>query len=276
MTGPLEFQAAPQPGERISHYEIQEKLGEGGMGVVYRARDVLLDRSIALKLLPPDQTADPARRARFVREARAASALNHPNIVVIHEIETVSGRDFIAMEYVPGRTLREALAAGSLPVAETLRYAVQIADALEAAHAAGLVHRDIKPANIMITPAGRVKLLDFGLAKSVAGGERGPGPGHAHHAHVGGRGGGNGGLYVARTGARPARGCAVRHVLVRRGALPDADGPRSVPGRERRRADVRRAARGSGASERGAPRHPQTPGGLRGAGSREGRGAPAS
>jgi serine/threonine-protein kinase len=158
----------PEPGQRLSHYEIREKLGEGGMGVVYRAVDIRLERPVALKILPPDKMADPARRGRFVREAKAASALNHPNIVTIYDIETEAGRDFIAMELVSGRTLGDAMAQGPLPVEEAVRYAVQAAEALRAAHAAGLVHRDIKPANIMITPAGVVKLLDFGLAKLVS------------------------------------------------------------------------------------------------------------
>jgi serine/threonine-protein kinase len=158
---------APQPGQRISHYEIREKLGEGGMGVVYRAVDLRLDRQVALKLLPPEKMADPRRRGRFVAEAKAASALNHPNIVTIHEIETVDGTDFIAMEYLPGRTLLEALAAGPLPVEAALDCAIQVAEALAAAHRAGIVHRDIKPANIMMAPSGLVKLLDFGLAKPV-------------------------------------------------------------------------------------------------------------
>jgi serine/threonine-protein kinase len=168
MRSPPDAGSPPEPGQRLSHYEIQEKLGEGGMGVVYRALDVRLERSVALKVLPSDKTADPERRSRFVREAKAASALNHPNIVTIHEIETDDGRDFIAMELVCGRTLGDVMAEGPMPVEEAVRYAIQVAEALRAAHAAGLVHRDIKPANIMITPAGVVKLLDFGLAKLVS------------------------------------------------------------------------------------------------------------
>ena len=160
----------PQPGRRISHYEIQEKLGEGGMGVVYRAVDLRLERSVALKILPPDKTSDAVRRSRFVREAKAASALNHPNIVTIHEIETADGQDFIAMEYVPGRTLWERLAQKPMELGEALRYAIQVAEALSAAHQAGIIHRDLKPANIMITPSGGVKLLDFGLAKLIPSG----------------------------------------------------------------------------------------------------------
>src|SRR5271157_2650343 len=168
IPSPPDPSSAPEPGQRLSHYEIQEKLGQGGMGVVYRALDVRLERSVALKVLPADKTADPTRRSRFVREAKAASALNHPNIVTIHEIETDAGRDFIAMELVPGRTLGDLMAHGPIAIEDVVSYAIQIAEALRAAHAAGIVHRDIKPANVMITPAGAVKLLDFGLAKLVS------------------------------------------------------------------------------------------------------------
>jgi serine/threonine protein kinase/formylglycine-generating enzyme required for sulfatase activity len=147
-------------------YEILEKLGEGGMGVLYRARDTRLARTVALKLLRSDTLDDPERRARFVREARAASALNHPNIVTVYDIdEAPDGSDCISMEYVEGRSFDRVLAEGPLPVDEALRYAVDIARALAAAHAAGIVHRDVKPANVMLTTTGQVKVLDFGLAK---------------------------------------------------------------------------------------------------------------
>jgi len=152
-------------GRTISHFEILEKLGEGGMGVVYCARDLRLERLVALKILPPEQIANPHRRGRFEREAKAASALNHPNIVTIHDIETVDGVDYIAMEYVRGCTLRELIPPGGMILADALNYANQIAAGLSAAHGAGIVHRDIKPANIMVTKSGLVKLLDFGLAQ---------------------------------------------------------------------------------------------------------------
>jgi serine/threonine-protein kinase len=152
-------------GRTISHYQILEKLGEGGMGVVYQARDTRLDRLVALKFLPPERVADPDRKRRFIREARAASALNHPNIVTVHDIDQADGLDFIAMEYVSGRTLSQAIAGKPLPVKEALGYAVQIADALMATHRAGIVHRDLKPGNVMVMEDGRVKVLDFGLAK---------------------------------------------------------------------------------------------------------------
>ena len=147
-------------------YEILEKLGEGGMGVLYRARDTRLARTVALKLLRPETLDNPEGRARFVREARAASALNHPNIVTVYDIDqTADGADCIAMEFVDGRSLDRRLSEGPLPVDEALRYAVDVARALAAAHAAGIVHRDIKPANVMVTRSGQVKVLDFGLAK---------------------------------------------------------------------------------------------------------------
>ncbi len=152
-------------GRTLGHYQIEAKLGEGGMGVVYRARDLRLDRTVALKVLTAEAVANPQRKRRFVQEAKAASALNHPNIVTIYDIDSADGVDFIAMEYVAGRTLEELIARGSLKPGETIRYGVQIADALARAHVEGIVHRDIKPANIMVDGEGRVKLLDFGLAK---------------------------------------------------------------------------------------------------------------
>ncbi|HXG70011.1 MAG TPA: protein kinase [Gemmatimonadaceae bacterium] len=149
------------------HYRLEEEIGRGGMGVVYRAVDTRLGRVVAIKKLPTDATADPERNRRFVQEARSASALNHPHIVTIHGIDEHDGETFIAMEFVDGTPLDGLLKGGPMPVATALEYAIQIAGALEAAHAAGLVHRDIKPANIMITRDGRAKVLDFGLAKLI-------------------------------------------------------------------------------------------------------------
>jgi serine/threonine protein kinase len=140
-------------GRTISHYEIVEKLGEGGMGVVYKARDTHLDRFVAIKVLPPEKIADADRKRRFVQEARSASALNHPHIITIHDISSDNDLDFIAMEYVPGRALSQMISRRGLPLAEALKYAVQIADALAAAHAAGIVHRDLKPGNVMVSGA---------------------------------------------------------------------------------------------------------------------------
>jgi TolB-like protein/Flp pilus assembly protein TadD len=151
-------------GQRLAHHEIIEKLGEGGMGVVYKARDTHLDRFVALKLLPPEKVADPERKRLFVREAKAASALNHPNIIIIHDIDQAGGIDFMAMEYISGNTLAKCIASG-LTQKEAVKYAIQITDALAASHAVGIIHRDLKPANVMVTAAGLVKVLDFGLAK---------------------------------------------------------------------------------------------------------------
>src|SRR5215510_10815584 len=135
------------------------------MGVVYEARDRSLDRRVAIKLLPAAKVSDPARKQRFIQEAKAASALNHPNIITIYDIDSESGCDYMAMELVPGRTLDDIITRRRPRLAEALRYAVQIADALATAHAAGIVHRDLKPENVMVTETGLVKVLDFGLAK---------------------------------------------------------------------------------------------------------------
>jgi Tol biopolymer transport system component/predicted Ser/Thr protein kinase len=152
-------------GRRLLHYEITEKLGEGGMGVVYKARDAHLDRFVAIKVLPPEKVADAGRKARFAQEAKAASALNHPNIVHVYDISSDDGTDFIAMEYVAGKTLDQIIPRKGMRLNDALKIAVPIADALARAHAAGIVHRDLKPANIMVDEHGLVKVLDFGLAK---------------------------------------------------------------------------------------------------------------
>jgi serine/threonine protein kinase len=154
-------------GRSLAHYSIIEKLGEGGMGAVYKARDERLDRFVALKILPADKMSDPERRRRFTQEAKAASGLNHPNIVTIYDINQVDDVHFIAMEYVAGRTLDGLIGRKGLPLKEALTFAIQIADGLGKAHAAGIVHRDLKPSNIMVTPDGLVKILDFGLAKLI-------------------------------------------------------------------------------------------------------------
>jgi Tol biopolymer transport system component len=161
-------------GMKLGPYQVLAPLGAGGMGEVYRARDTRLGRDVAIKVLPADRLSDEVQRARFVREARAASALDHPNIVTIHEIESEGGVDFIVMELVAGRNLRTLIPRQGLPVPEVLRIAIPLADALAAAHAAGVVHRDLKPANVMLTPQGVVKVLDFGLAKLVRKEKAGP------------------------------------------------------------------------------------------------------
>src|SRR5688500_11875596 len=153
------------PGTRLGAYELVGTLGAGGMGEVHRAHDTRLRRDVALKVLPEEVASSPERLARFEREARIVASLNHPNIVTLHSIEEAAGTRFLTMELVEGRSLADLIGPGGLPLAQVLDVMTPIADALAAAHSKGIVHRDLKPANVMVTHDGRVKVLDFGLAK---------------------------------------------------------------------------------------------------------------
>ena len=159
----------PAPGSSLLHYKLLVRLGEGGMGEVWKATDTSLDREVAVKVLPAVFAADPDRLARFEREAKLLASLNHPNIAAVYGLNDAGGLRILAMELVPGEDLSKRLARGRLDVEEALDVARQIAAALDAAHASGVVHRDLKPANVLRTPDGTVKVLDFGLAKALDG-----------------------------------------------------------------------------------------------------------
>src|SRR5262245_24511539 len=166
-------------GQQISSYEIKALLGRGGMGEVYRARDSKLKRDVAIKILPEEFSRDQDRISRFQREAEVLASLNHTNIGTIYDLQEANGSRFLIMELVEGETLAERIQRGPLPVDEALQIAKSICDALEAAHEKGVIHRDLKPSNVKIMPDGKVKVLDFGLAKAMEGGATNPAASHS-------------------------------------------------------------------------------------------------
>ena len=191
------------PGTKLGSYEIVAALGAGGMGEVYRARDTRLERSVAIKILPADFSADSDGLHRFEREARSASALNHPNVVTIYELGQDGSTHYIAMELIEGKTLRELLVPGLLPIRRVIEIAAQVAEGLAKAHEAGIAHRDLKPANLMVSHDGFVKILDFGLAKlAPPSGELSETAHYVRVADSAGRDSWNGAIHVAGAGRR--------------------------------------------------------------------------
>ena len=221
-------------GQTLAHYEILGPLGEGGMGVVYKARDTRLGRLVAIKVLPSEANTNPDGKRRFVREAKAASALNHPNIITIYGIDHAADVDFIAMEYVTGTPLNQLIPTAGLRLATALRYAVQVADALAAAHAAGIVHRDLKPSNVMVTDdrSGQGARLRHCKADGPDAGRRLGRREHRDGAvivpHRGGHRSGHDRLHVAGAGRRPGGRCALGHLQLRFRAVRDAQRPQGV------------------------------------------------
>ena len=225
-------------GSRLGPYEILAPLGAGGMGEVYKARDARLGRDVAIKVLPSAFASEPERLKRFEREARSASALNHPNIVTIYDIGSSDSISYIAMELVEGAPLRQMLLRGALPVRRLLQIGIQVADGLAKAHASGIVHRDLKPENVMVTEDGLAKILDFGLAKLTqpegirSEGNQGPTVSGETEPGIGP---GDGGLHVARAGAREGGGFSIGPVRPWRDSVRDGDGPSRLPSRIRAR-----------------------------------------
>ena len=212
------------PGNRLGPYEILAPLGAGGMGEVYRARDTRLGREVAVKVLRLEAMHSPERRRRFEIEARAASALNHPNILTIHDIGEEGGAPYIVSEVLEGQSLREVIASGALSVRTILEAAVQIADGLAAAHAAGITHRDLKPENLFVLRDGRVKILDFGLAKAMSASSEADETATASDLVTSGDDRGDDCLHESGTGPRADSGFPLRPILPGDGPLRDGGG----------------------------------------------------
>ncbi len=202
-------------GKRLGPYEILSPLGAGGMGEVYRARDTKLGRDVAIKVLPDRLTSDSDALARFEREARAVAALSHPNILGIYDLGREGSANFAVMELLTGETLRQCLEEGKLPQRKALEYALQLAQGLAAAHEKGIVHRDLKPENVFLTSDGRIKILDFGLAKVAAPEPEDTRSPNRRCGNGAGDGDGYRRLHVARAGAGAVAGPAIRHLLLR-------------------------------------------------------------
>jgi serine/threonine protein kinase len=221
----VEEEMGLSPGLRLGPYEILSPIGTGGMGEVYKAEDTRLHRTVAVKVLPSHLSSDAERRARFEREARAASALNHPNITTVYDIGQEGGTCYIVMEFVEGKTLRELVGDGPLSTKKIAELGTQIADGLAKAHKAGITHRDLKPENLMVTDDGLVKILDFGLAKIDAPEHRCRfRDQHVDQSHRAGSHSGHPSVHVAGTGGESARRFPLRPVFLRIHPLRDGHG----------------------------------------------------
>ena len=231
---------ALETGSRLGPYEVVGLLGSGGMGEVYRARDPRLERDVAIKVLP-EEVADRKQLRRFEQEARAAGALNHPNVLAVYDVGTQDGAPYVVSELLEGQTLRVRLEGGALPVRKALDHALQIAHGLAAAHDKGIVHRDLKPDNVFITERrpGQDPRLRPRQADAPGAARPRRRPGHRPQGHGIGRGAGDGGLHVARAGPGRGGGPPLGHLLLRGGALRDALRRASVPARQRGRDDER-------------------------------------
>ena len=220
-------------GQNLAHYKILEKIGSGGMGAVYLAKDTKLDRNVALKILPPELAENEERRSRFTREAKAIAALNHPNIVTVYSVEEADSIHFITMEHVEGKTLAAALPRHGFSLGQFLDLAIPLVDAVAAAHEHGITHRDLKPHNIIVSAEGRVKVLDFGLAKPSArlGSAASDSELPTEQMTRGGADSRDCRLYVSRTGGRKGRRCPIGHLRAGCEFLRNADRRAAVSGR---------------------------------------------